>query len=116
MTKSERAQYILDYIKNSAVEDFTNLRLQTLLVDLNNNAEGTAITDAANTTSLQALSGADFTYVIVTGEGIFKYAASGTPNGTTIFAATGGGVWSKVFSGGVATPTLATPVLTLTVI
>ena len=116
MTNTERRQYILDYIKNSSVEAFTNLRLQTLLLELNDDTTASATTDAANTTALSALSGANYTYVIVTGEGIFKYASSGTPNGTTIFAATGGGVWSLVFNAGVDTPQLSTPVLTLTVI
>jgi len=116
MTNTERRQYILDYIKNSSVEAFTNLRLQTLLLELNDDLTAAQTTDAADTTALQLLSGANFTYVIVTGSGIYKYASTGTPNGTTIFAASGGGVWNLVFNAGVDTPQLSTPVLVLTVV
>ena len=100
MTKQELLDYIERYVKNSAVESFTNLRLQNILTELANDSNASLITDAANTTALQALSGASYTYVIVTGSGIYEWAASGTPNGSTIFAASGGGVWNQIFSGG----------------
>lgn len=175
MTKAALRTYIETYIKNSSVEAFTNLRLQTALLEMVDDALTSSVGDAANTTALQLLSGADFTYVIVTGsgiyeysstgtangttifaatgggtwnqrysvdattdaadftalsalsganykyvfvtdEGVFKYLSSGTPNGTTIFAASGGGTWNLVFNAGVDTPQLSTPVLTLTVI
>jgi len=74
------------------------------------------IKSVADTTALSAVSGADFRNVAVTATGMFEWLASGTPNGTTIFAASGGGVWNLVFNAGVDTPQLSTPVLTLTVI
>jgi len=115
MNNTERRQYILDYIRNSSVEAFTNLRLQTALLELNDDLTASQTTDAADFTALSALSGANFKYVFVTNEGVFKYLSSGTPNGTTIFAASGGGTWNLVFNAGVDTPQLSTPVLTLTV-
>lgn len=116
MTNTERRQYILDYIRNSSVEAFTNLRLQTALLELNDDLTASQTTDAADFTALSALSGANYKYVFVTDEGVFKYLSSGTPNGTTIFAASGGGTWNLVFNAGVDTPQLSTPVITLTVI
>lgn len=74
------------------------------------------VKSVADTTALSAVSGADFRNVAVTATGMFEWLTSGTPNGTTIFAASGGGVWNLVFNAGVATPQLATPELTLTVI
>lgn len=59
----------------------------------------------ADTAALSALSGADFLHAIVTGNGVFKWLSTGTPNGTTIFAATGGGVYSKVLDVTGADPT-----------
>lgn len=99
MTKAALRTYIEKYIKNSSVEAFTNLRLQTALLEMADDALS-SVGDAANTTALQLLSGADFTYVIVTGSGIYEYSSTGTANGTTIFAATGGGTWNQIFSGG----------------
>lgn len=100
MTKAALRTYIEKYIKNSSVEAFTNLRLQTALLEMTDDALTSSVGDAANTTALQLLSGADFTYVIVTGSGIYEYSSTGTANGTTIFAATGGGTWNQIFSGG----------------
>ena len=100
MTKAALRTYIKKYIKNSSVEAFTNLRLQTALLEMADDALTSSVGDAANTTALQLLSGSDFTYVIVTGSGIYEYSSTGTANGTTIFAATGGGTWNQIFSGG----------------
>ena len=58
------------------------------------------ITVVADTTALQAVSGANFKQAIVENNAVYKWAASGTANGTTIFNASGGGVWNQVFSGG----------------
>lgn len=115
MTKTELITYINTYIENSAVEAFTNLRLQTALLEIVNDAYNSSITDAANTTALQALSGANYTYVIVTGVGIFKYSSTGTANGSTIFNATGGGTWNLIFTGGSTISQLSAPSITLTV-
>lgn len=56
------------------------------------------VKQVANTTALSALSGADHRNVIVENNGIYSWESSGTPNGTTIFAATGGGVYVRKFS------------------
>lgn len=45
---------------------------------------------AANTAALAALAGADSDKVYVVGEGLFKYSASGTANGVTVFAGADG--------------------------
>jgi len=55
------------------------------------------VTQVLDTTELQALSGANYRNVVVKDNGIYKWKASGTPNGTTIFAATGGGIYEKQF-------------------
>lgn len=52
----------------------------------------------ANTATISATSGTDYRNLIVSGIGIFQWLPVGTPNGTTIFAASGGGVWSRVIS------------------
>lgn len=52
------------------------------------------LTHVADTTALSTVSGANFKRVLVNGVGLFVYLSSGTANGTTIFAASGGGVWS----------------------
>ena len=51
------------------------------------------VKQVANTTALSALTGSDHRNVIVENNGIYSWESSGTPNGTTIFAASGGGVW-----------------------
>jgi lysophospholipase L1-like esterase len=58
------------------------------------------VTSVADTTALSLQSGANFKYVIVTDNGIYKYASSGVANGTTIFAATGGGVYERILAQG----------------
>lgn len=45
------------------------------------------------TAGLAAVSGANYRKVAVGDTGIFEWASTGTANGTTIFAASGGGVW-----------------------
>ena len=55
-------------------------------------------TQVADTTALQALSGTNYKNVVVKDNGIYLYKSSGTPNGSTIFAATGGGVYEKQFA------------------
>ena len=45
------------------------------------------------TAGLAAVSGANYRKVSVADTGIFEWASTGTANGTTIFAASGGGVW-----------------------
>lgn len=52
----------------------------------------------ADTTALSAISGSNFKFAAVPGNGIFEWLSSGTANGTTIFAASGGGVWSLKIS------------------
>jgi hypothetical protein len=47
-----------------------------------------------DTTALSALSGANYKYAMVPNKGTFEYLSSGTANGSTIYAAVGGGVWS----------------------
>lgn len=70
-----------------------------------------------NTTKLQATSSYIGEQVMVRGVGIFELLYDNiVPDNVNTFAARGGGVWSKVFSGGVATPQLATPELILIVI
>lgn len=56
------------------------------------------IKGVADTTALSALTGTDNKNAIVADNGIWQYASSGTPNGTTIFAASGGGVWVRIFA------------------
>lgn len=56
------------------------------------------VKQVVNTTALSSLSGADHRNVIVENNGIYSWESSGTPNGTTIFAATGGGVYVRKFS------------------
>jgi len=56
------------------------------------------IKSVVDTTALSAVSGADFRNIIVTDNGVYEWLASGTANGTTIFAASGGGVWSRVIT------------------
>ncbi len=57
------------------------------------------VAQAVDTTALQALSGVNYKNVVVKDNGIYLYKSSGTPNGTTIFAATGGGVYEKQYAG-----------------
>ena len=45
------------------------------------------------TAGLAAVSGANYRKVSVADTGIFEWSSTGTANGTTIFAASGGGVW-----------------------
>lgn len=58
------------------------------------------ILTVADTIDLQAKGRPDSMQVLVEGNGIYNWASSGTPNGSTIFSATGGGVWKKVLSPG----------------
>lgn len=58
------------------------------------------ILTVADITELQTKGRPDSLQVLVNGNGIYNWASSGTPNGLTIFAATGGGVWTKVLSPG----------------
>lgn len=53
------------------------------------------VAQVADTTALQALSGSESRAAGIDGVGFFFWAATGTPNNTTIFAASGGGVWKK---------------------
>lgn len=52
----------------------------------------------ADTSALAALSGLNFKLALLPGTGFFQWLASGSANGVTIFAASGGGVWSLVSS------------------
>lgn len=58
------------------------------------------ILTVSDTTDLQAKGRPDSMQILVESVGIFNWASSGTPNGSTIFSATGGGVWKKVLSPG----------------
>jgi len=58
------------------------------------------ILTVADTTALQAKGRPDSLQVLVENIGIFNWALSGTPNGSTIFSANGGGVWKKVLAPG----------------
>lgn len=65
------------------------------------------LAQVADTTALQALSGSESKAAGIDGVGLFFWAASGTPNGSTIFSAAGNvGVWKK--QNVVQTPSLAT--------
>lgn len=64
------------------------------------------LAQVADTTALQALSGSESKAAGIDGVGLFFWASSGTPNGSTIFSASGGGVWKK--QNVVQTPSLAT--------
>lgn len=48
----------------------------------------------ADLTALQTKGKGDSSQIIVTGVGLFVWASSGTANGTTVFNASGGGVWN----------------------
>lgn len=67
-----------------------------------------------NTAAMSATSGTDYRNILVKNVGFFEWLASGTVDDIDVFTATGGGVWSKVFSGGVSMTALEAPVLTLT--
>jgi hypothetical protein len=58
------------------------------------------ILTVADVTALQAKGRPDSLQILVEGNGIYNWASSGTPNGSTIFSATGGGVWKKVLAPG----------------
>lgn len=73
----------------------------------------TGIVDS--TAALALLTGRPNYQVVVRDIGLFEWLPTGTPDGTDVFAGSIG-YWSKVFSGGVSTPQLETPELTLTVI
>lgn len=64
------------------------------------------LAQVADTTALQALSGSESKAAGIDGVGLFFWASSGTPNGSTIFSASGDGVWKK--QNVVQTPSLAT--------
>lgn len=65
------------------------------------------LAQVADTTALQALSGSESKAAGIDGVGLFFWAATGTPNGSTIFPAAGNnGVWKK--QNVVQTPSLAT--------
>lgn len=102
--------------QNGSSDRITAAELRAVLSMLSAEQLSRGIKSVADTTALSAVSGADFRNVAVKDSALYEWLSSGTANGTTIFAASGGGVWSKVFSGGVATAQLATPVLALSVI
>lgn len=81
-----------DRVTGSETREVLNAIAQELL------ARG--VTSVADTTELSAQSGDNFKYVIVLNNGIYQYASSGVANGTTIFAATGGGVYSRILAPG----------------
>ncbi len=66
---------------------------------------------AANTTELQAKSGADSLMVMLKGVGIFTWSASDPGGGATVYPAFGGGFWVLEFAQGGASspPTLEDP-------
>jgi len=61
------------------------------------------IFSVADTTALSAQSGANLKLVFVKNNGLFVYEGAGSPNGTTIFAATGGGVYKRYLAEGSGT-------------
>src|SRR5687768_441700 len=58
------------------------------------------VISVTNTTELENQSGANTKTVLVKDIGLFVFSTTGTANGTTIFNATGGGVWIHVLGPG----------------
>lgn len=92
----------IDQIKTAAD---TNIRVKTadnsvtrdevadLFDNLADEQRDRGIFGVDTTAGLTAISGANYRKVAVGDTGIFEWASTGTANGTTIFAASGGGVW-----------------------
>lgn len=51
---------------------------------------------SATTGGLASISGSNTRYAIVQNDGLYEYSATGTPNGSTIFAAEGSGTWNLI--------------------
>lgn len=105
------AQFITDVanVKNtsSGKVEWNGNSLQSIMVnDIAPLFLNRGVAQVADTTALQALSGSESKAAGIDGVGLFFWAASGTPNGSTIFSASGGGVWKK--QNVVQTPSLAT--------
>jgi hypothetical protein len=80
-----RAKTIANSVTRDAVAD--------LIDSLADEQLSRGIKIVANTAALSGLLGTDYKYALVTDVGVFEFASSGTPNGTTIFAASGSGVF-----------------------
>lgn len=93
-------QALIDAAKSTPSELVTWSELKTILEAHKAELGIRGVVDAANTTVLQSQSGANTSHVLVSNIGLFAYAATGTANGTTIFNASGGGVWNLVLAPG----------------
>jgi hypothetical protein len=54
------------------------------------------IAGAPTTAAMSTLSGANYKRCIVTGNGTFEWLGAGAVDGVNVFAASGGGVWSRI--------------------
>lgn len=79
--------------KATSGDKVTYLELKAILDATHDELLIRGIKKVANTTALATLSRTDAETVVVENLGIFKGSPTGTANGTTIFSATGGGVW-----------------------
>jgi hypothetical protein len=91
-------QALIDAAKGGVGDLVSWTELKTILEANKNELGLRGVLDVPNTTLLQAQSGSNTSHVLVSGVGVFVYSVSGTPNGTTVFSAAGGGFWTLALS------------------
>lgn len=98
MTITQLQEAIDTNLTASGADKITAAELRTVMGNIKDELLARGITIVADTTALAALSGANYKAAIVESNGVFKWLSSGTANGTTIFAAAGGGTWNRIIS------------------